>query len=95
MEQEVRLGYKLVGKILKIKGHCNAGHKVGDEFELSVHKAGNLCGFFYSSIFPYIMMLQFGGGFPSEWGDPDVVVLECMDRANAVVIELKRIRDDK
>jgi len=38
-------------------------------------------------------MLQFGGGFPVEWGGPDVVSLECMDRMNVVKIELKRIRE--
>ena len=31
-------------------------------------------------------MLQFGGGFPSEWGNPDVVELDCMDKTNAVTI---------
>ena len=39
-------------------------------------------------------MLQFGGSFPKEWVvDPDVVELECMDRMNAVRIELRRIKD--
>jgi hypothetical protein len=35
-------------------------------------------------------MLQFGGGFPVEWGGLDKVQLECMDRTNAVTIELQR-----
>ena len=35
-------------------------------------------------------MLQFGGGFPKEWGDPDVVTVECMDRANLVTLEPRR-----
>jgi len=39
-------------------------------------------------------MLQFGGVFPAEWGDLDVVELECMDRANAVKIELRRIKNE-
>jgi hypothetical protein len=38
-------------------------------------------------------MLQFGGGFPVEWGDPDVINLECMDKINAVTIELRRVRE--
>jgi uncharacterized repeat protein (TIGR04076 family) len=47
----------------------------------------------YHDIFPYIILLQFGGGFPLDWGNPDLVELECMDRANAVKIELKRIKE--
>ncbi|MBW2025940.1 MAG: TIGR04076 family protein [Deltaproteobacteria bacterium] len=67
----------------------------GWHFELSGHNTAGICGFFYHDIFPYVIMLQFGGAFPAEWGDPDVVELECMDRANAVKIELKRIKDEQ
>ncbi len=48
-------------------------HKVGDQIELSGHNTGNMCGFFYHDLFPYVIMLQFGGGFPPEWGNPDVL----------------------
>jgi hypothetical protein len=37
-------------------------------------------------------MLQFGGGF-EEGGEPDSVELECLDKMNAVTIELRRVRD--
>jgi hypothetical protein len=40
-------------------------------------------------------MLQFGGGFPPEWGNPDVVEMSCMDKMNEVTIELKRMRDNE
>ena len=77
-----------------MKGNCNAGHKVGDTIELSGHNTGGMCGFFYHDIFPYILMLQFGGSFPESWTqNPDIVELECMDRWNAVKIELKRIKE--
>jgi len=88
MTQQV--GYKVTGIITGIKGQCSAGHKVGDKFQLSGYSSGGLCGFFYHDIFPYIIMLQFGGGFPKEWGDPDIVELECMDRINAARIQLRR-----
>lgn len=94
MENKPKIGYKIIGTIKDIKGHCNAGHKIGEKIELSGYNAGGLCGFFYHDIFPYIMMLQFGGSFPAEWGvDPDIVELECPDRTNVVKIELQRIRD--
>lgn len=92
MEEQERIGYRVVGTIKSVKGFCTAGHKVGDQIELSGHDSGGLCGFFYHDIFPYVIMLQFGGAFPPDWGDQDLIVLECMDKANAVTIELKRIR---
>jgi uncharacterized repeat protein (TIGR04076 family) len=88
-----QIGYKLLGTIKAVKGTCSAGHKVGDQLELSGHSSGGLCGFFYHAIFPYVVMLQFGGGFPPEWGDPDVVELDCMDKWNLVTMELRRIKD--
>jgi len=95
MAEKLKIGYRVVGTIKEIKGNCNAGHKVGDKIELSGHSAGGLCGFFYHDIFPYIIMLQFGGGFPKQWvADQDVVELECMDKFNAVKIELRRIKEE-
>ncbi len=93
MEDASRVGYRVVGAIKAVKGSCHAGHRPGDEIELSGHDTGGMCGFFYHQCFPYIIMLQFGGGFPPEWGNPDVVKLDCMDKSNAVTIELRRIRD--
>jgi len=93
MGEEKRIGYRVVGTIKSVQGHCYAGHKVGQQIELDGHTTGGMCGFFYHDIFPYLIMLQFGGGFPVEWGDPDIVELECMDRVNAVKIELKRIKE--
>ena len=87
------IGFTVIGTIKEAKGHCNAGHKVGDQIELSGHNTGGMCGFFYHDIFPYIIMLQFGGGFPEAWGNPDVVELSCMDLTNTVKIELRRIRE--
>jgi len=49
--------------------------------------------FFYHDIFPYIIMLQFGGAFAAEWGDPDVVKLGYMDKTNAVKIGRRRIKE--
>ena len=87
-----QLGYRLVGTIKAVKGACYIGHKVGEKFELSGHQSGGLCGFLYHDIFPYIIMLQFGGGFPPEWGDTDVIALDCLDKNNLVTIELRRIK---
>ena len=90
---EPRVGHRVIGTVKGVKGTCDTGHKAGDEIELSGHSSGGLCGFLYHQAFPYIIMLQFGGGFPPEWGGPDVVELECMDKANAVTLVLRRTKD--
>lgn len=82
------MGYKVVGTIKSIKGNCHAGHKVGDKIELSIRDTGGLCGSFYHDIFPYVVMLEFGGQFPFPGGD--VILQDCMDRTNLVTIELRR-----
>ena len=93
MGNEKKIGYTVVGTIKEVKGTCSAGHKVGDQMELSMHNTGGLCGAFYHGIYPYVVMLQMGGSFPPEWGDVDTVYLDCMDKWNAVSIELKRQMD--
>jgi uncharacterized repeat protein (TIGR04076 family) len=52
MVEQERIGYRVVGTIKAMKGECSAGHKVGDQIELSGHDSGGLCGFFYHDIFP-------------------------------------------
>jgi uncharacterized repeat protein (TIGR04076 family) len=95
MEEEAQVGFRVVGTVKAAKGSCSAGHKVGDRFELSGYSSGGLCGFFYHDIFPYLIMLQFGGGFPPEWGNPETVTLDCPDRTNTVTLELVRIRREE
>jgi len=92
-EERFEIGHRLIATIKSAKGICHWGHKPGDSFEISAYDTASLCGFFYHEIFPYILMLQFGGGFPKEWGGPDSVELECPDKAAPVTIELRRLRD--
>lgn len=85
-------GNKVIATVKSVKGNCSWGHEVGDTFEISCHDTAGLCGFFYHDIFPYVAMLQFGGGFPPTWGNTEVVNVECMDRYNLVALELKRVK---
>ena len=87
---DARYGRKVIGRIIRIKGHCTYGLKVGDEFDLSAGSAGGICGYFYYSLYPYIMTLQFGGHFPPKpigWHD-EFMELNCPDIENAVTIQL-------
>lgn len=89
-----QVGNRVLDTVKAVKWMCSAGHhKVGDQIELSGYSSGGLCGFLYHDIFPYIIMLQFGGGFPPDWGDPDVIELDCLDKWNTVTIELRRVKE--
>jgi uncharacterized repeat protein (TIGR04076 family) len=86
-------GAKIIGTIVSVKRHCWMGQKVGDTFELSGNKTGGLCGHLYHTIYPYLIMLEYGGGFPddvaNDWpGDrPEFI---CPDVHNQVRIQLRR-----
>ncbi len=88
MAQDPHVGYNVVATVVGKKGKCNAGHDVGDTFELSCHNPGGLCGFFYHSIFPDLQTFQFGGSLP--WWKSDNIELTCPDSYNLVTIKLER-----
>ncbi len=73
--------------VISVKGHCGAGHSAGEELDLSCWDNGGLCGFFYHDIFHYLSVYQFGGAIP--WAGEGVLSLECPDKHNLVVLELK------
>ena len=87
--------YKLTGKIVEIKGKCEAGHEVGEEMDLTLfaknsHPKGlKLCPFFLDNIFPYLCVMQFGGQFPWE-KDSNSVVFGCPDFETGVKIRIER-----
>ena len=87
-----KLGNKVVAKIVDSKGPCTIGMEKGDEFELSIHKCGDFCGYFYHNIFNWICLLQMGGNSPFG-DDPDTIVWECPNSQNRVKIELKRVKE--
>ena len=50
--------YKVIATVTGLKGHCNKGHKVGDQAEVSIHETGGLCSLLFYEIFPTVMMFQ-------------------------------------
>jgi len=82
--------YKVIGTIKSVKGHCHAGHKVGDQLELSGSITTNLCGWFYHDIFPKLILVEYGVG--KLYGKKEAYTLRCPDRDNEVTIELQRIK---
>jgi uncharacterized repeat protein (TIGR04076 family) len=90
--------YKVVLKVISQKGVCEAGHRAGQEFDLSGDvtvgyscKPGTVCQALFYAIYPNYRTLKFGGSFPWE-KDPDVSGLACPDAVNPVVVELRRVR---
>ena len=90
VETKPKHGDKVIGTIKSVKGQCNAGHKVGDKFEISCRNAAGLCGWLYYNIFPNLAILQTGG---DPWGDgiqvEKGILMRCPDIDNEVTIELK------
>ena len=85
-----QIGNKVVAKVIDKQGDCTIGMDIGDEFDLTIHKCGDFCGYFYHNIFGWVKMLEFGGTFPLL-EDPDVMVWECPNANNRVKVEIKRI----
>ena len=85
-------GAKIIGTIISVKGRCWMGQKAGDTFELSGNKTGGLCGHLFHTIYPYLIMLEYGGSFPddaaNEWpGDRPEFIFP--DAYNQVKIQLR------
>ena len=84
--------YDVKAKVISQKGHCAAGHKVGDEYELGEATPAGMCPFAYFGMFPSAMVLQYGGSFPWE-EDQEMTTFACQDAENPVVFELRRVRE--
>lgn len=83
--------YKIKATVINQKGHCEAGHKVGDEYIIGDTIPAGICTWTFFSLFPFISALQSGGAFPWE-DDKETATVACPDPTNPVVFELKRIK---
>ena len=89
---------RVVLKIASVKGTCNAGHKVGQEFDLSkdftlgYREDGKaLCPSAFHAVFPSWRVLRFGGEMPWE-ENKDLAHVACPDPLNPVILELRRVK---
>jgi uncharacterized repeat protein (TIGR04076 family) len=83
--------YAVKAKIVSQKGHCEAAHKVGDEFTIGDRTPEGMCSWAFYTLFPFASALQAGGAFPWE-KDRDTAIVACPDSANPVVFELRRVK---
>jgi len=80
-------------KVISQKGHCAAGHQVGDEVLFDGQSVqGKICIHALYSLLPKVFAMHYGAKFP--WlEDPDVSTHACPDAWNPVVFEVHRLRD--
>ena len=81
----------VIAKIISQKGHCEAGHKVGDEFVIGQSTPPGMCSWAFYTLFPFAEVLQYGGSLP--WEQPGKAVVACPDPSNPVVFELRHEAD--
>lgn len=81
---------KVVLKVIRQKGHCELGHKVGDIVTCTeAGVEGRICFHALYSIVPKVFAMMYDATFP--WlEDPDVTTHACPDADNPVVFEVKR-----
>ncbi len=84
--------YKVLVKIVSKLGHCDNGHKVGDEWIVGDKTPEGICLSAFDSLSSSIQVFMFGGSFPWE-DNPDVVTIACPDAENQVVFELRRLKE--
>jgi len=83
--------YKIVARVVSVKGECGFNYKVGDEilFDGETVK-GRICLSALYSFLPMVVALRYGAEFP--WlEDKDVATHACPDPQNPVVFEIRRV----
>jgi uncharacterized repeat protein (TIGR04076 family) len=74
-------------EILGVEYYCAWGHKQGQRFEIDPFNTGNVCGFLYSKVYPYLNVHLSGASVP--WAMEDNVVNSvCPDSYNQTSFRL-------
>jgi uncharacterized repeat protein (TIGR04076 family) len=82
--------YNVVIKLISNQKPCHIGHQVGDEWLFQYKTPGGMCSLAYNAIFPFALVLKYGGTFPWQ-SNPDVVMASCPDPEVFNVFELRRV----
>ncbi len=87
--------YDVSVKVLSAEGHCDQGHKVGDEWIVKGKTPGGICLGAWGHIHNRLSVLMLGGTFPWErrrqTPDKNVIRVACPDMRNPVVFALRRL----
>jgi uncharacterized repeat protein (TIGR04076 family) len=84
--------YDVTVKIVSQKGHCTAGHKVGEEWVVGPHTPAGICVSAFNSLIPTIRVLRYNGFYGSSpSAETTQHTIACSDADNPVIFEVKRI----
>ncbi|MGE5197520.1 MAG: TIGR04076 family protein [Deltaproteobacteria bacterium] len=86
---------RMVIEVVKVKGKCAYGYKIGDKWETEGLKCiPGFCGAAFHTAFPAFFALNFGAKF-FFMRDPDSLdTVTCPDGGN-IIFKVSRIKDDK
>ncbi|HDZ76754.1 MAG TPA: TIGR04076 family protein [Candidatus Omnitrophica bacterium] len=86
---------KMVIEIVKAKGKCHFGYKMGDKWETTGLKCiPGFCGAAFHTAFPALFALNFGAKF-SFMDNPDSIdTVTCPDGGN-IIMKVTRVEEDK
>ena len=81
-------------RVVFVKGICNAGHRVGQEWIVSRHTPAGICATAFHAIFHNLYFLLRGGRRETRVGS-GVIMSPCSDAWNQVIFELSPIPGSK
>ena len=88
---------KVIVTVKKVKGHCRAGHKVGDKIVFigdNIIESDSFCPLGIAAIFPILRTMATSGNLPPSspfYVDKNTWIGCCPDPNNSVVYEMKRV----
>lgn len=86
---------KMVIEVVKVKGKCTFGYKVGDKWETSGLKCiPGFCGAAFHTAFPALFALNFGAKFFFMQDPNSVDTVTCPDGGN-IIFKVTRVEEEK
>lgn len=86
---------KMVIEVVKAKGKCTFGYKVGDKWETTGLKCiPGFCGAAFHTAFPALFALNFGAKFFFMKDHNSIDTVTCPDGGN-IIFKVTRVEDDK
>ncbi|MDD5044043.1 MAG: TIGR04076 family protein [Candidatus Omnitrophica bacterium] len=84
---------KMVVEVVKAKGKCTFGYKVGDKWETTGLKCiPNFCGAAFHCAFPALFALNFGASFPFMEDPSAISTVACPDGGN-IIFKISRVKE--
>jgi uncharacterized repeat protein (TIGR04076 family) len=86
---------KMALEVVKAKGHCHYGYKVGDTFEtVGLKTIPEFCGAAFHTAFPALFALNFGAQFFFMENPDSINTVTCPDNGN-IVFKVTRLEEAK